>query len=173
MKNNFEKSLDIILTHEGGFVNHPKDPGGATNKGITLITLTKWYGRYTDIDQLKNISDVTVYNIYKTNYWNKINGDNLPIGIDLMIFDFAVNSGYKRASKYAQLLLPNCRPDGIIGPNTLKKINEVNTVEFVEEYYNLRQRFYESLSTFEYFGRGWSRRNLETKEHALKMIREH
>ena len=114
MKHNWEKSLEVILHHEGGFVNHPKDPCGETNMGVTKRV-------YEDFGGTKDMKDLThedVEPIYKKNYWDRVKGDDLPEGLDLMIFDFAVNAGTGRAAKFIQRLV-NTTVDGGIGPNTL------------------------------------------------------
>jgi len=103
MKTNFEKSLKLVLNHEGGFADDPDDPGGATNKGITLRTFRAAYPHST-LEDLETIGDNQVQQIYKKDYWDLIGGDTLPLGVDYAVFDFAVNSGvtlatsmYKRA----------------------------------------------------------------------------
>ena len=93
MNRNFERALSLVLEHEGGYVDHPRDPGGATNLGITLDTLSSWLGRVAtkaDVLALK-VSDVGP--IYRRRYWDTIEGDELPDGLDYAVFDFAVNSG--------------------------------------------------------------------------------
>ena len=128
MKENFEKALALVLKHEGGFVNHPQDPGGATNKGITLRVYEDFIQDVVDSsalvteEDLKNIPDEDVAEIYKTRYWDKIMGDDLPDGIDFALFDFAVNSGPARAVKELQKIFFECKTDGIMGPITLKKV---------------------------------------------------
>ncbi len=167
---NFEKCLEIILHHEGGYVNHPKDPGGETNLGVTKRVYEEWGGT-------KDMKDLTVEDvapIYKKNYWDRVKGDSLPSGLDLCIFDFAVNAGPGRAAKMIQKMI-GVTVDGGIGPNTLKAISlyeeEVGGVaEVIIEYQKQRQAYYESLSTFDTFGRGWTRRVDETTVTATEMI---
>ena len=169
MKHNWEKSLEVILHHEGGYVNHPKDPGGETNMGVTKRV-------YEDFGGTKDMKDLThedVEPIYKKNYWDRVKGDDLPEGLDLMIFDFAVNAGTGRAAKFIQRLV-NTTVDGGIGPNTLGKIKEYVVTYGIEEtitsYALMRQNYYESLSTFDTFGRGWTRRVSEVTEKAKEWI---
>ena len=93
MEANFFKSLEMVLHHEGGFVDHPEDPGGATNKGITHKTYADFLGRpLEDVSELKNIPEEHVQQIYKNGYWDKVRGDELPGGVDFCVFDWAVNS---------------------------------------------------------------------------------
>ena len=169
MQTNYDKCLETILHHEGGYVNHPKDPGGETNLGVTKRVYEEWGGT-------KDMKDLTVEDvapIYKKKYWDKIKGDNLPSGLDLCVFDFGVNAGPGRAAKYLQTMIGTVA-DGGIGPNTLKAVEsyveKMGLQEAITEYQSRRQDYYESLSTFSTFGKGWTRRVRETTELALKMI---
>tara|TARA_R100000700_G_scaffold10585_1_gene15442 strand:+ start:834 stop:1343 length:510 start_codon:yes stop_codon:yes gene_type:complete len=169
MKENFNKCLELILHHEGGYVNHPKDPGGETNLGVTKRVYEEWGGK-------KNMKDLTVEDvapIYKKNYWGRAKCDQLPSGLDLAVFDWSVNSGVGRAVKKLQKMIGTVA-DGGIGPNTLKSLEEYirhhGLETTIENYKDIRQVFYRSLSTFNTFGKGWTRRNNETLEAALKMI---
>jgi len=169
MQANYEKCLEAILHHEGGYVNHPKDPGGETNFGVTKKVYDAWGGTKDMKDLL--IEDVAP--IYKKNYWHKVKGDSLPNGLDLCIFDFGVNAGPGRAAKYIQTQIGTIA-DGGIGPNTLSKLDEyvarAGLEKTITEYQRVRQDYYESLSTFATFGRGWTRRVQETTKMALEMI---
>ena len=167
---NWIKSLEAILHHEGGYVNHPKDPGGETNLGVTKRV-------YEDFGGTKDMKDLTrqdVEPIYKKNYWDRVKGDHLPAGLDLCVFDFGVNAGTGRAAKYLQTLIGTVA-DGGIGPNTLKTLDsyiQKNGVEnTIKSYQADRQKFYESLDTFATFGKGWTRRVNETTEMALAMTK--
>ena len=166
---NWQKCLETILHHEGGYVNHPKDPGGETNLGVTKRVYEEWGGT-------KDMKDLTVEDvspIYKKNYWDRVKGDELPAGLDLCVFDFGVNAGTGRAAKYLQNLV-GATADGAIGPGTLRSVNAYVQVEglaqTIDEYQRARQGYYEQLSTFETFGRGWTRRVTETTELAHSMI---
>jgi len=168
MQSNWIKCLETILHHEGGYVNHPKDPGGETNLGVTKRV-------YEDFGGTKDIKDLTredVEPIYKKNYWDRVKGDDLPAGLDLCVFDFGVNAGTGRAAKYLQTMIGTVA-DGGIGPNTLKKLNdyveEHGIEDAIKNYQSDRQKYYESLSTFDTFGKGWTRRVDETTELALEM----
>jgi lysozyme family protein len=122
---------------------------------------------------MKDLLVEDVAPIYKKNYWDKMKGDDLPGGLDLCVFDFGVNAGPGRAAKYLQTMIGTVA-DGGIGPNTLAKLKEYvdakGLVESIEEYQNRRQEYYEKLSTFATFGRGWTRRVNETTELAKKLI---
>jgi len=166
---NYVTCLEMILHHEGGYVNHPKDPGGETNLGVTKRV-------YEDFGGTKDMKDLVredVEPIYKKNYWDRMKCDDVPAGLDLCLFDFGVNAGTGRSAKYLQRMIGTVA-DGGIGPNTLKAlgayIEEVGTEGAIKNFQSKRQEYYESLSTFETFGRGWTRRVDETTEAALGMI---
>lgn len=167
MKDNFDECLKMLLHHEGGYVNHPKDPGGETNLGVTKRVYEKWGGT-------KDMKDLTVEDvapIYKKEYWDRCKCDDLESGVDWAVFDWAVNSGTGRAAKAIQKIC-GASQDGAIGPKTLALIGTQNTEYVIEEFGKIRQDFYESLKTFDTFGKGWTRRNKETTEKALEMIEE-
>ena len=169
MQANYDKCLETILHHEGGYVNHPKDPGGETNLGVTK----RVYEEHGGTKDMKDLTVEDVAPIYKKGYWDKMRGDDLPNGLDLCVFDFGVNAGPGRAAKFLQRMI-GTTVDGGIGPMTLAKVNEYvkeNTIEeTIEKYQSMRQEYYESLSTFETFGRGWTRRVEETTKMALDLI---
>ena len=166
---NYVTCLEMILHHEGGYVNHPKDPGGETNLGVTKRV-------YEDFGGTKDMKDLVredVEPIYKKNYWDRMKCDDVPAGLDLCLFDFGVNAGTGRSAKYLQRMIGTVA-DGGIGPNTLKYLDEYIAEHGVENtirnFQSARQEYYESLSTFETFGRGWTRRVDETTEAAVGMI---
>lgn len=170
MADNFKKCLEIILHHEGGYVNHPKDPGGETNLGVTK----RVYEEHGGTKDMKDLTVEDVAPIYKKGYWDKLKGDDLPSGLDLCVFDFGVNAGPGRAAKYLQNMI-GTTPDGGIGPMTLEALanyveEQGGVDEVIKNYQNERQKYYESLSTFSTFGKGWTRRVNETTETAIRMI---
>ncbi len=170
MEANFFKSLEMVLHHEGGFVQHPDDPGGATNKGITHKTYADFLGRpLEDVSELKNIPEEHVQLIYKNGYWDKVKGDELPGGVDFCVFDWAVNSGPGRAAKALQKIVMVSQ-DGAIGPKTLIAVSEMTPTEIIENMTKQRIEFYKELNTFDTFGRGWLRRAKETRDFALDMV---
>jgi len=169
MRENYNYCLEMLLKHEGGFVNHPKDPGGMTNLGVTKKTLEDYLGRPVSEDEMRNLSYENVHGLYKEKYWDKIKGDELPSGVDWSVFDWAVNSGPARAAKALQHIV-GATADGAIGPKTLAQVEKANPEVVVETMHAIRQEFYENLKTFDTFGKGWTRRNKETLEKALEMV---
>jgi|TARA_R110001592_G_scaffold119802_2_gene323300 lysozyme family protein len=169
MKSNYDKCLETILHHEGGYVNHPKDPGGETNLGVTK----RVYEEHGGTKDMKDLIVEDVAPIYKKGYWDKMKGDDLPGGLDLCVFDFGVNAGPGRAAKFLQQMI-GTTVDGGIGPNTLAKVDEYvrenGEAESINKYQSMRQKYYEQLSTFSTFGKGWTRRVEETTKLALDII---
>jgi lysozyme family protein len=168
MLDNFIKSLETVLDHEGGYVDHPEDPGGRTNMGITQAVYEKYLGRNVTEEEMKNIKIEDVRIIYRENYWDRVKGDDLPSGIDFCVFDWAVNSGVSRASKALQKIV-GVKDDGVIGPNTLKAVESANSQVVIERLTEAREDFYRRLSTFKTFGKGWLSRNQKTAMSSLEM----
>ncbi len=169
MKENFDKCLKMLLSHEGGFVNHPEDPGGITNLGVTKKVYDEWTGRESTEQEMRDLTPEDVAPIYKKNYWDRVKGDSLPSGLDWACFDWCVNSGSGRPAKAVQRAV-GATADGAIGPATLGLIMEKDPKFIIEYVHDVRQDFYKSLKTFETFGRGWTRRNKETLHQALEML---
>ena len=169
MSNKFSEALEVILHHEGGYVNHPKDPGGETNLGVTK----RVYEDFGGTKDMKELTKEDVEPIYKKNYWDRVKGDDLHPALALCVFDFGVNAGTGRAAKYLQKLV-NAKADGAIGPATLRKVGIATEAygikNLVTDYQKNRQKYYEKLKHFKTFGRGWTRRVNETTEAALKLI---
>jgi lysozyme family protein len=168
---NFSKCLDMLLHHEGGFVNHPDDPGGMTNLGVTKAVYEKYIKRNATEAEMRALTKIDVSPIYRSNYWDRGHCDDLPSGVDWSVFDWGVNSGMGRAAKTLQRVV-GVTVDGAIGPMTIKATHDMKPQDVIVKMHSSRQSFYESLTTFKTFGRGWSRRNDETLEAALKMAGE-
>jgi len=159
MEANFTRCTEWALIHEGGFVNHPKDPGGATNKGITQRTYDGFRDRmHLPRQSVKLITNAEVWQIYKEQYWDRIFGDALPAGLDYAMYDFAINSGVFKAVKTLQSLL-GVTQDGVMGNVTLGKINQINDVQgLIEKLCRTRWNWMKTLKTYATFGKGWTRR---------------
>jgi lysozyme family protein len=168
MKDNFDFALKAILHHEGGFVNHPKDPGGMTNLGVTKKVWEEWVGHEVDEKAMRNLTPEIVGPMYKVKYWDKIKGDDLPAGVDYVVFDAAVNSGPGRAAKWLQACV-GVEPDGGIGPKTLAAVNAFDASQLVEDYAKRRLSFLMDLQTWDTFGKGWGRRVAEVQKTGLDM----
>lgn len=153
----YEAALAFVLHHEGGFADNPADPGGATQFGITRATLAAWRGRPVSRDDVRTLSPAEAGAIYRARYWQAIDGDNLPAGIDLIVFDAAVNSGPGRALRWLQDAL-EVPADGILGPVSRAALARSDGTAVIRAFTRQRQAFVEALPTFRTFGRGWSRR---------------
>ena len=169
MKHNFETALEMLLEHEGGYVNHPKDPGGETNLGVTKRTWAKWLGRDINKGEMKELTPEDVAELYKKEYWDRLKCDNLPTGLDFFCFDWGVNSGTGRSAKALQRII-SVAQDGAIGPKTLRALEDHNAKEVVDLMHSRRQEFYENLTTFETFGKGWTRRNKKALKQSIKLM---
>ncbi|MDR4517666.1 MAG: peptidoglycan-binding protein [Nitrosomonas sp.] len=168
MKKNFQKALKLVLVHEGGWSDHPKDPGGATMKGITLAVYCRHFGADKGKKDLRNISDSELESIYFSDYWNKCKCDQLPAGIDYAVFDAAVNSGPGRSAKWLQAAV-GAGQDGAIGDKTLAKVKDQDAVQVTNDMCDRRLSFLRSLSTWADFGRGWQRRVEGVRAAAVAM----
>lgn len=168
MRENFAEALQAVLHHEGGFVNHPADPGGMTNLGVTKKVWEDWVGYPVDEKQLRELAPAAVAPMYKAKYWDKIKGDDLPTGVDYAVFDAAVNSGPRRAAKWLQSCV-GVEPDGGIGPKTLAAVAAFDPAELVEDYAKRRLSFLMDLPHWGTFGKGWSRRVAEVQSTAASM----
>ena len=166
---NFDVALQHVLKSEGGFVNHPSDPGGMTNLGVTARTWEDWVGHAPSEKEMRALTAKDVAPLYKRKFWDAIKGDDLPAGVDYCVFDCAVNSGPGRAAKMLQEVV-GVKPDGGIGPVTLAAVKSLDPVELISKYADKRLQFWQGLSTFSTFGKGWTRRGNEVKEAALDMV---
>ena len=170
MNENWEKSFQMVLKHEGGYVNNPKDPGGMTNLGVTKKVWEEFVGHEVDETAMRALTPELVKPLYKKNYWDKIKGDQLPIGVDYASYDLAVNSGTGRAAKYLQRIA-GVPDDGVIGPKSMEAIQSCDPEQTVDAICDMRLEFLKKLPTWETFGKGWGRRVEEVKAKALEMTK--
>lgn len=157
MKQNWDEALKHILEYEGGYVNHKDDPGGRTNLGVTQRVWEEWTGKPATEEDMRGLTVAMVSPLYKKRYWDAVRGDDLPSGVDLCVFDCAVNAGVGRASKFLQQAV-GVTADGQIGPMTVAATTAKPAEEVIEAFCNLREAHYKSLSTFATFGKGWMNR---------------
>jgi len=164
----FQSAVALVLRHEGGFVHHPSDPGGATNFGITRETLSRSRGRQASVEDIRRLDREEAASIYRGLYWKAVRADELPLGLDLAVFDLAVNSGPKRAVTMLQNALA-IEADGLIGPLTIKAANRADAAETIRRLTKARLGFLFRLATWPVFGRGWRRRVLAVEQEALRL----
>ena len=167
-KQSYDEALRRLLAHEGGYTNHPADPGGPTNFGITIHD----YRRYVkpdataaDVKAMK-VAEATL--IYRAKYWDAQACDDLPAGVDYAVFDYGVNSGIGRSKKVLQRVV-GVKADGVLGPLTLRAVNASDPKAIVIAICDERLRFLKRLRTWAVFGRGWGRRVADVKAVALAL----
>jgi len=162
----FETCLPLILAAEGGFVDDPHDPGGATNLGVTLGALSGWLGRTATLAEVEALTPATAAPIYRARYYEPSHARDCPPGVELMVFDEAVNQGVGRAIQSLQTGL-GVAADGCFGPVSRTALSGANAAELVKRIAKEREARYRSLPTFGRFGRGWLARLKRTTELAL------
>lgn len=157
MISNFETALAHVLQSEGGYVFNKNDPGGMTNLGCTKAVWEEFVGHPVSETDMRELTPAAVAPLYKSKYWDKVAGDDLPAGLDYCVFDAAINSGPGRAAKWLQEVA-GVPADGSIGKQTLAAIDTFSPLELIAQYNDKRLQFLEALPTFAIFGKGWSNR---------------
>jgi lysozyme family protein len=166
---NFNACLAFVLSAEGGYVDDPLDPGGATNLGITLRVLSEWRHTAVTKEEVRNLTREEAGAIYRARYWNVVRGDDLPAGVDLLAFDAGVNLGTGRSARMLQAAV-GVAQDGAIGPATLDAVGrQQDTADLISKLAAAREAYYRSLPTFPHFGTGWTARVNRVKQLALQM----
>jgi lysozyme family protein len=167
----------LLLKSEGGFVNNPADPGGATNKGVTQRTYDAYRKAHgLPLRSVKLITDGETSDVYRMIYWNAAKADLLPIGVDYAVFDFTVNSGLKRAVIELQSAVNKSgvkKPldtDGDLGDFTMHAVMDAEPALLLKLYVAERLSFQQSLPTWGTFGHGWKNRDDFVLANALKML---
>ena len=169
MKENWQKSFEFMLQSEGGYVNHPQDPGGRTNLGVTQRVWEEWVGRESNEKEMRSLTPAMVAPLYKRKFWDTCKCDELPAGVDYLVFDFAVNAGPGRSAKILQTAV-GTTPDGAIGPKTLAAVRAQDPAALIDKFSDAKEAFYRSLPTFETFGKGWLNRVAAVKIKANSML---
>jgi len=168
----FQTSLALLLDTEDGFVDNPKDPGGATNLGVTKrawAAFTKRDLREVTTEEIRSLTPEQVAPLYRSMFWNVCMCDLLPEGIDYAVFDFAVNSGPQSAVKTLQEAA-GTRADGRMGPLTLHVIDAITPNSLLYDYATARKARLKTIVGYETFGHGWTNRVNEVLRNALAMI---
>jgi lysozyme family protein len=164
----FSDCLPIILQSEGGYVDDPQDPGGVTNLGVTMNTYSGWIKRPATVAEMKALTPADVAPIYEANYWDACRCGDCPAGVDLMVFDAAVNQGPGRAVKSLQRSA-GVTADGAFGPGTLAAVQAADPTDLINAIAADRTAYYKSLPTFPRFGKGWLSRVTRTQGLAIQM----
>lgn len=161
----YNEALKRLLEHEGGYTNDPRDPGQATNFGITIFDYRKYVNPNATATDVRSMPVEVAKRIYREKYWNALLGDDLPAGVDYAIFDYGVNSGISRAAKVLQRLL-GLPADGVIGPVTIAAAKKADASRLINQISDERLAFLQGLSTWDVFGNGWGRRVREVRAYA-------
>jgi lysozyme family protein len=164
----FDRALALVLRQEGGFVQEPRDPGGATNFGITRETLSRARGHPASVEDVRRLTEDEAASIYRRLYWDAVQADGLPSGVDLAVFDLAVHSGPSRAVRMLQGVL-DIEADGLVGPVTLTAARKADPADTIRRLTRGRLDFLARLGTWPAFGRGWRRRVLAVERAALRL----
>jgi len=165
---NFKECLDLVLKSEGGWVNHPSDPGGETNLGVTKRVWEEYVGH--PVESLKKLTKEDVAPLYELKYWRPCYCEVLPRGLDFVVFSMGVNAGPGRSVKLLQSAI-GCVPDGVIGPATRGLISSSNGADIIKKFSDARREYYKSLKTFPIFGKGWLDRVDHEEAEALNMAK--
>ncbi|NEI52730.1 N-acetylmuramidase [Rhizobium leguminosarum] len=175
---NFKASLSRVLVSEGGFVDHPKDPGGATFQGVTQRTYDAYRrGKGLKLRSVRSMTEGERDEIYRRQYWDAVQGDNLPAGVDYVMFDGCTNSGPKQSIKWLQRALGSAYTgaiDGVIGLATLAALNAVDDVAaLIGRICDRRLAFLRALDTWPTFGKGWQGRVQNVRRTGTAMAAGH
>ncbi len=165
----YDESLRRLLISEGGYTNHPADPGGPTNFGITIADYRKYTKPNATAADVKAMKVEEAKAIYKVKYWAAQRCDELPAGVDYAIFDYGVNSGIGRSGKVLRRSLRMADDTSAISDGVIAAANSVNVPALIAAICDERLRFLKSLKTWPVFGGGWGRRVAEVKLAALAM----
>lgn len=165
----FKKALAKVLVHEGGKVDHPKDPGGRTNKGITQRVYNGWRGKSNlPLRDVYDITDSEVEAIYRFQYWEPSGADQMDFGVGYVVFDGAVNSGVKQSLKWLQRALGALYTgtiDGVWGTMTADAVAlERDADALIGRICDRRMAFLQALKTWKTFGKGWTRRVTDVRK---------
>ncbi len=164
MTERFQRMYSVVMAWEGGYVNHPNDPGGETYRGISRRAHPHWEG-WQYIDSKKAVPESLVASFYYINFWNKLRCEDMPYPIGEYLFDFGVNAGIDRAARLVQSLV-GVKVDGIVGEVTLSAIKRYDTKELMNRLLVERLDYYIGITSarkqLSVFFLGWVRRTLST-----------
>jgi lysozyme family protein len=173
MKVNFDACFDKVMQSEGGYVNDPADHGGETNLGVTIGAWNAYINRAIQPGEMAKLTKLDVKPFYKSMYWDKVRGDDLPVGVDYAVFDFAVNAGVARAAKFLQRAV-GAVDDGVVGSGTLGRVAKIDPTVLLKNFADQKQRFYNGLATTnptqQKFLKGWLARVDHVQTAATSML---
>jgi lysozyme family protein len=170
-KASFPESERRLLLHEGGYSNHPADPGGPTNFGITLADYRKYVNANATAAHVRRMQLAEAIAIYRAKYWNAMRCDELPAGVDYAMFDYGVNSGIGRAGKVLRRALGLPDNTSSVSDAVLAALKQRDPTAIAAFICDERLRFLQSLRTWPVFGGGWGRRVGEVKAFSLQLAK--
>lgn len=169
MQKDFVLILHYVLQSEGGYTNDPADPGGPTNWGITIIDARKYWKSNATATDVKAMPQSVAEQIYKEKYWNAMNCDSLPVGVDYSIMDYGVNSGIGRAGKVLRRALKMSDTTSVISADVISACSKADPNMLINYINTERLAFLQSLKTWPNFGKGWGARVASVKARSLAM----
>jgi lysozyme family protein len=169
MQSNFETCFKLLLVHEGGYTNHPSDPGGPTNFGITITDYRRYVKVNASAADVRKMKVDEAEIIYRDKYWNLQRCDELPDGVDYAVFDYAVNSGVGRSGKVLRRVLKLTDNSSAVTDEVIAAARAADSKTLIVAICDERLCFLQSLKTWPVFGTGWAHRVAEVRLKALKM----
>lgn len=166
-RSTYHESLRRLLLHEGGYTNHPSDPGGPTNFGITLVDYRKYAKPNATAADVRAMKIADAKNIYRAKYWDAQRCDDLPAGVDYAVFDYGVNSGIGRSGKVLRRVLRLPDNTSVVNDAVIAAARVADAKTLVTAMCDERLRFLQSLKTWAIFGKGWGRRVAEVRAAAM------
>lgn len=168
----YDESLRRLLLHEGGYTNHPRDPGGPTNFGITIYDFRKYVMPGATADDVRRMKLEDAKVIYRAKYWDAMRCSDLEPGVDYAMFDYGVNSGVGRAGKVLRRLVGLPDSTSEVTPEVIRTAQAVMSAQLVGMICDERIRFLKRLSTWPVFGGGWGRRVSEVRNYATSIAQD-
>ena len=177
MQSNFAKAFSLMLQSEGGFSDNPADTGnhlpdgrmGCTNLGVTQTAWEEYVGHKVSTQDMRNLTHALVEPMYRRKFWDACHCNDLPNGVDYLVFDFAVNAGVGRSAKPLQSVV-GTTPDGAIGPITLAAVTAYNNPKTLINLFSIaKEEYYRSLNN-PIYEHGWLIRSEIVRQHAMGMV---
>ena len=165
----YDAALARLLVHEGGYTNHPADPGGPTNFGITIYDYRKYVKPGASAADVKAMKVEAAKAIYRAKYWDAQRCDELPAGVDDCVFDYGVNSGIGRSGKVLRRVLGVPDNDWRTSDAVLAALRLRDPAKVIDAICDERLRFLRSLKTWPVFGKGWGARVAEVRAYAHQL----
>ena len=177
MQSNWDQAFKQMLASEGGFTDDERDNGnklpdgrkGSTMLGVTQFNWEQHVGHQVTHDDMRKLTPADVEPLYKKKYWDAVRADELPSGIDYLVFDMGVNAGPGRSIKLLQTATGQV-PDGVLGPITMSAVQAADPVKLIQDFSDAKEAFYRSLDSFSVYGTGWLNRVAAVKLKASSML---